>query len=225
MILITTAGKVGSEAARLLAQPGEPVRVLVRDPEKATALAQAGVDVVDGDLEVPGDHRRGDARRLARGARQPGGPGPGAERDRQRRPRRGRARREDHQQSLGGLADRPAPQPDRDRERADRLRARLHAAAQQRLHAELPDDGAWDRRDEQLQHRNRRRSHRPRRRARRRRRCRRDRRVTRRARRKDLLAHRARVALRPRTWRRCSRRCSAGRSPSIRSPSKSRSRR
>ena len=29
MILITTAGKVGAEAARLLAQRGEPVRVLV----------------------------------------------------------------------------------------------------------------------------------------------------------------------------------------------------
>ncbi len=29
MILITTAGKVGAEAARLLAAQGEPVRVLV----------------------------------------------------------------------------------------------------------------------------------------------------------------------------------------------------
>jgi uncharacterized protein YbjT (DUF2867 family) len=53
MILITTAGKVGSEAARLLAQREEPVRVLVRDPEKATALAQAGVEVAEGDLEIP----------------------------------------------------------------------------------------------------------------------------------------------------------------------------
>ncbi len=53
MILITTAGKVGSEAARLLAQRGEPVRVLVRDPGKATTLAQAGVEVTEGDLEVP----------------------------------------------------------------------------------------------------------------------------------------------------------------------------
>ncbi|MDX6333784.1 MAG: hypothetical protein QOG05_1124 [Streptosporangiaceae bacterium] len=53
MILITTAGKVGSEAARLLAQREEPVRVLVRDPDKATALAQAGVEVAEGDLEVP----------------------------------------------------------------------------------------------------------------------------------------------------------------------------
>jgi nucleoside-diphosphate-sugar epimerase len=33
MILITTAGKVGAEAARLLAAQGEPVRVLVRNPE------------------------------------------------------------------------------------------------------------------------------------------------------------------------------------------------
>jgi uncharacterized protein YbjT (DUF2867 family) len=53
MILITTAGKVGSEAARLLAAQGELVRVLVRDRAKHSALSQAGVDVVQGDLEVP----------------------------------------------------------------------------------------------------------------------------------------------------------------------------
>jgi uncharacterized protein YbjT (DUF2867 family) len=53
MILITTAGKVGSEAARLLAQREKPVRVLVRDQEKAAVLAQAGVDVAEGDLDVP----------------------------------------------------------------------------------------------------------------------------------------------------------------------------
>src|SRR5882672_811467 len=53
MILITTAGKVGAEAARLLAGRGVPVRVLVRNPEKVTALARAGVDVCRGDLEVP----------------------------------------------------------------------------------------------------------------------------------------------------------------------------
>jgi uncharacterized protein YbjT (DUF2867 family) len=53
MILITTAGKVGTEAARLLAQRGEQVRVLVRDPAKAAALAQAGAEVADGDLDVP----------------------------------------------------------------------------------------------------------------------------------------------------------------------------
>jgi uncharacterized protein YbjT (DUF2867 family) len=52
MILVTTAGKVGAETARLLAQRGEPVRVLVRDPDKATTLAQAGVEVTRGDLEV-----------------------------------------------------------------------------------------------------------------------------------------------------------------------------
>src|SRR2546425_476157 len=53
MILVTTAGKIGAEASRLLAQRGAPVRVLVRNPEKVTALAQAGVDVCRGDLEVP----------------------------------------------------------------------------------------------------------------------------------------------------------------------------
>ena len=50
MILVTTAGKVGSEAARLLAGRSVPVRVLVRDPAKAAGLAQAGVEVVLGDL-------------------------------------------------------------------------------------------------------------------------------------------------------------------------------
>jgi hypothetical protein len=53
MILITTAGKVGSEAARQLAQRGEPVHVLVRSPDKAAALARNGIDVFQGDLEIP----------------------------------------------------------------------------------------------------------------------------------------------------------------------------
>src|SRR3989441_393940 len=53
MILVTTAGKIGAEASRLLAQRGAPVRVLVRNPEKVTGLVQAGVDVCRGDLEVP----------------------------------------------------------------------------------------------------------------------------------------------------------------------------
>ena len=53
MILITTAGKVGAEAARLLAGRGEQVRVLVRDPDKVTALARAGVEIAVGDLAAP----------------------------------------------------------------------------------------------------------------------------------------------------------------------------
>lgn len=55
MILITTPGKVGAEAARLLAERGEPVRVLARNPasSRASALRQAGVDVVEGDLDTP----------------------------------------------------------------------------------------------------------------------------------------------------------------------------
>jgi uncharacterized protein YbjT (DUF2867 family) len=53
MILVTTAGKVGSEAARLLADRGIPVRVLVRSREKAAALADAGAELVEGDLEAP----------------------------------------------------------------------------------------------------------------------------------------------------------------------------
>ncbi|MBY8855376.1 NmrA family NAD(P)-binding protein [Nocardia sp. CA2R105] len=53
MILITTAGKVGSEAARILAERGVPVRVLVRDRQRANALALAGAEVVEGDLTAP----------------------------------------------------------------------------------------------------------------------------------------------------------------------------
>jgi len=53
LILVTTAGKIGAEASRLLAERGAPARVLVRNPEKVSVLAQAGVDVRKGDLEVP----------------------------------------------------------------------------------------------------------------------------------------------------------------------------
>ena len=41
MILVTTAGKVGAEAALVLSQRDVPVRVLPRHPEKAAALADA----------------------------------------------------------------------------------------------------------------------------------------------------------------------------------------
>ena len=55
MILVTTAGKVGSETARLLRERDVPVRVLARDPAKATvrALAEAGAEIATGDLGVP----------------------------------------------------------------------------------------------------------------------------------------------------------------------------
>jgi len=53
LILVTTAGKVGSETVRLLQERDVPVRVLVRDPAKAAALAGAGAEVAKGDLDVP----------------------------------------------------------------------------------------------------------------------------------------------------------------------------
>ncbi len=53
MILVTTAGKVGSEAVRLLRERDVPVRVLARYPAKVTALADAGAEVAEGDLDVP----------------------------------------------------------------------------------------------------------------------------------------------------------------------------
>lgn len=52
MILVTTSGKVGSEAARLLAEQDIPVRLLTRDIDKNQYLADTGVDVVRGDLDV-----------------------------------------------------------------------------------------------------------------------------------------------------------------------------
>jgi uncharacterized protein YbjT (DUF2867 family) len=55
VILVTTAGKVGAETARLLREREVPVRVLVRDPAKpaAKALAEAGAELAAGDLDVP----------------------------------------------------------------------------------------------------------------------------------------------------------------------------
>lgn len=53
MILVTTTGEVGSEASRLLAKRGVPVRVLAHHPETAAAPAEAGVDIVEGDVDVP----------------------------------------------------------------------------------------------------------------------------------------------------------------------------
>jgi len=53
VILVTTAGKVGSEAVRLLRQRGLPVRVLMRNREKAGALAEMGAEIAAGDLAVP----------------------------------------------------------------------------------------------------------------------------------------------------------------------------
>jgi uncharacterized protein YbjT (DUF2867 family) len=51
LILITTPGKVGSEAAALLAATGTPVRVLVRHSDRAATLRAAGIEATVGDLE------------------------------------------------------------------------------------------------------------------------------------------------------------------------------
>jgi uncharacterized protein YbjT (DUF2867 family) len=53
LILVTTAGKVGSQTVRLLREREVPVRVLVRDPAKAAALAGAGAEIARGDLDLP----------------------------------------------------------------------------------------------------------------------------------------------------------------------------
>lgn len=51
MILVTTAGKVGTAAAIELAQAGQPVRVLVRDLARHESLNDLGVDLLVGDLD------------------------------------------------------------------------------------------------------------------------------------------------------------------------------
>ena len=52
--LVTGAtGKVGHAIARALAQRGDEVRALVRDPEKATRVLPAGVEPVRGDVTDP----------------------------------------------------------------------------------------------------------------------------------------------------------------------------
>ncbi len=53
MILVTTAGKVGSETVRLLRRREVSVRVLLRTPENAAAMSDLGADVVVGDLDSP----------------------------------------------------------------------------------------------------------------------------------------------------------------------------
>src|SRR5580704_2216817 len=53
MILVTTAGKVSSEAALLLRQAEQAVRVLARDPVKTKTLADSGAEVATGDLDAP----------------------------------------------------------------------------------------------------------------------------------------------------------------------------
>ena len=53
MILVSTAGKVGSAAVLLLRQRELPVRALVRTPEKAKALADAGAEIAGGGLDAP----------------------------------------------------------------------------------------------------------------------------------------------------------------------------
>jgi len=52
--LVTGAtGFIGSRLVRALAESGEPVRALVRNPGAAGALRRPGVEVVQGDLEDP----------------------------------------------------------------------------------------------------------------------------------------------------------------------------
>jgi uncharacterized protein YbjT (DUF2867 family) len=54
MILVTGGtGKVGSEATRVLAERGVPVRALIRDPDKAVALSRLGAEIAVGDFTDP----------------------------------------------------------------------------------------------------------------------------------------------------------------------------
>src|SRR5690242_3221792 len=50
-ILVTGAtGKVGSRLAKRLAQRGDHVRALVRDPTRAAGLREDGIELAEGDL-------------------------------------------------------------------------------------------------------------------------------------------------------------------------------
>jgi uncharacterized protein YbjT (DUF2867 family) len=56
LILVTGAtGQQGGAVASALLAQGQKVRVMSRTPEKASALAQAGADVVKGNLTTPSD--------------------------------------------------------------------------------------------------------------------------------------------------------------------------
>ncbi len=49
MVLVTTAGEVGTEAALLLSRQDVPVRVLTRHPERATRWPRRQLPVLSGD--------------------------------------------------------------------------------------------------------------------------------------------------------------------------------
>ena len=222
MILVTTAGKVGAEAARLLRERDVPVRVLVRDPAQGGGRRwpTPGAEIAAGDLDVPAsidDAMAGvsavvlvspavpaqELNVVASAARAGAG-----------------ARRQGDQQGLGRLADRPAARAGRDRGGPGRRRDPAHAAAVQRLHAERPRPGPGHRHDQQLRLRSgqgpRRAGRRPRRRRRGRRRSpppppRTPGRPT---------GSPARNWSPTTTWPPCCRSCSAGPSPTGSSPSR-----
>ncbi|WP_433191882.1 SDR family oxidoreductase [Nocardia sp. CA-107356] len=50
ILVIGATGRIGGEVARLLVSAGSPVRALIRDRSKATALADQGVELATGDL-------------------------------------------------------------------------------------------------------------------------------------------------------------------------------
>lgn len=53
MIFVTTAGKVGAEAARLLAGQGTSVRILIRNRDAVSDWTKLGAQAVVGDLDDP----------------------------------------------------------------------------------------------------------------------------------------------------------------------------
>lgn len=56
IILVTGAtGQQGGAVAKALLAKGQKIRVMTRNPDKASALAKAGAEIVKGDLTNPGD--------------------------------------------------------------------------------------------------------------------------------------------------------------------------
>ena len=50
ILVIGATGQQGGAVARVLLAKGQKIRVMTRHPEKAASLAQAGAEIVQGDL-------------------------------------------------------------------------------------------------------------------------------------------------------------------------------
>ncbi len=108
MILVTTPGKVGREAARLLAETQTPVRLLARHPDRLADLTDLGVESSPATSPTTPARRRRSARsqQSSSSRRRYSITSFG---DHGRDAGRGRPRHQDHQQRLPRFRNRPPP--------------------------------------------------------------------------------------------------------------------